>query len=112
LINLSKEVSENSQLSPQELLQLNEFITQMDLKITELDRLLSLVVSQANEIATFFGEETETPINQIFGLFSEFISSFTKSKEHLEKKILIERRKATTAMRVSATQVLRKKDNC
>jgi hypothetical protein len=88
-------VSENSLLSSEELLKLNQFITEMDLKITELDRVLALVMSQANEIATFFGEETETPINQIFGLFSEFISSFTKSKENLEKKLLIERRKAT-----------------
>jgi hypothetical protein len=59
------------------------------------------VKSQANEIATFFGEETETPINQIFGLFSEFISSFTKSKENLEKKLLIERRKAIALIRSS-----------
>jgi hypothetical protein len=57
------------------------------------------VKSQANEIATFFGEET--PINQIFGLFSEFISSFTKSKENLSKKLLIERRKAIALIRSS-----------
>jgi hypothetical protein len=108
LINLSKEVSENSsQLSLMEIQRLGDFIAATDLQISELETLLATVSSQTTELTVLFGEESDSSaaINQILSLLSEFLAAFTKAKETLEKRAQMEKRRAASA----SAQILRRK---
>jgi hypothetical protein len=108
LINLSKEVSENSsQLSLMEIQRLGDFIATTDLQISELETLLATVSSQTTELTVLFGEESDSSaaINQILSLLSEFLAAFTKAKETLEKRAQMEKRRAASA----SAQILRRK---